>query len=191
MAKHPTIVTVQVRLTSDSLRRHLEKPQLRPLHGAPYVCLLVSNARECQQEFVEYMGLLISNSNSGQENNVTTEYPPGTTPTGPANVPPDRDGAWGCFWWWWIIIILIILFFWWAGWGWGPSGGYWFRTRTAPQTAPHAAPSVPPATRPAVAPATRPAGAAAPAGPGANAIHVLFNWRSDESPLAEDGCRLS
>ena len=68
---------------------------------------------------------------------MTTNYPPGSTPTGPtggSNLPPnDADAAWGCVWWWWVIIILIILFFWWAGWGWGPSGGYWFRTRPAAQ----------------------------------------------------------
>ena len=126
--------------------------------------------------------------NSRQESDVTTDYPPGTTPTGPANVPPNRegpgDGAWGCFWWWWLVIIIIILILWWAGWGWGPSGGYWFRNRTVPQTAPPTNRTMTtPATRPAApenapvaAPATRPSGggAAAPAGPGTPA--VALNW---------------
>ncbi|HSU68855.1 MAG TPA: hypothetical protein VLJ39_18380 [Tepidisphaeraceae bacterium] len=74
---------------------------------------------------------------------MTTEYP-GNTPTGPGNVPPPRDAGWGCAWWWWIVIIFIILIFWWAGWGWGPSGGYWFRSRPAGGTSPNTVnPNVP------------------------------------------------
>jgi hypothetical protein len=84
---------------------------------------------------------------------MTTNYP-GDTPTGPVgpgNVPPSRDAAWGCVWWWWLLLIFIIILFWWAGWGWGPYGGYWFRTRPNRTTTPNmVAPNNPPA--PPVAP---------------------------------------
>lgn len=106
---------------------------------------------------------------------MTTDYPSGTTPTGPQNTPPGRDGAWGCVWWWWVVIIIIILIIWWAGCGWGPSGGYWFRSRPAPG--------------PAV-PATRPTGAAA--GPGAAAARgVQSVWPGSASPPLAANDRLS
>jgi len=78
---------------------------------------------------------------------VTTNYPSGTTPTGPDNLPPDRDAdaAWGCLWWWWIVILIVVLIFWFSGWGWGPYGGWWFRGRRANPSGPGG-----PATRPTV-----------------------------------------
>jgi hypothetical protein len=92
---------------------------------------------------------------------MTTNYPPGNTPTeplGPRDVPPDRDAAWGCLWWWWIVFLIIILIVWFGGWGWGSYGGWWYRGRravpppapnpTVPGTSGAPANPVPPATHP-------------------------------------------
>lgn len=62
---------------------------------------------------------------------MTTEPPRDPNSTEPPT-PADAvrvDPRAGCLWGWWLLLVIaLVCFIWWAGWGWGTSGGYWFRT---------------------------------------------------------------